>query len=81
MTASLVIRRMCTKHIPGLAIEDFAVVHAHTLCVVGTQIHGMYYDSNGRCGHFTMPVCEFDQLEYIELGREDEISFANSPVE
>jgi len=72
--ASLVIRGPSTQYVPGLGKDGFAVIHAHTIYVVGPNIHGMYYDSQGRCGHFHMPICAFEQLEYLELSQEkDEV--------
>jgi hypothetical protein len=70
--ASLVIRGSSTQYVPGLGKDGFAVVHAHTIYVVGDQIHGMFYDNQGRCGHFHMPIGAFEYLEYIELGQNAE---------
>lgn len=69
-TAALVIRGPAARYIPGLGPDDFAVVHAHTIYVVGPNIHGMFYDNQGRCDHFQMPLCAFGELEYLELGQE-----------
>lgn len=70
--ASLVIRGPSTQYIPGLGKDDFAIIHAHTIYVVGSNIHGMFYDNQGRCGQFHMPIAAFEQLEYIELGKDKE---------
>ena len=70
--ASLIIRGRATKHIPGLGADDFAVVHAHTIYVVGPNVHGVYNDNRGRCAQFHMPMCAFEQLEYLVLSAEAE---------
>jgi hypothetical protein len=71
--ASLVIRGAATKHIPGMQTDGYAVVHAHTLYIVGDKVHGIYYDNRGCSGQFQIPLCDFGQLEYMEIGSEDEI--------
>jgi len=68
--ASLVIRGSSARYVPGLGKDDFAVVHAHTIYVVGPNIHGVFSDNQGRCGQFSMPLCAFEELEYVELGED-----------
>lgn len=58
-----------SRYIPGLDPDDskdFAILHAHTLYVVGREVFGVFTDSNGCCGNVQLPLREFDQLEYIE---------------
>lgn len=70
--ASLVVRGDATRYISGLGENDFAVIHAHTLYIVGDKIHGVFSDSLGRCTSFSMPLCRFDELEYMEIPDSEE---------
>lgn len=70
--ASLVVRGDATKYISGLGKNDFAVIHAHTLYIVGDKVHGVFTDNHGRCTSFSMPICRFDELEYMEIPDSEE---------
>lgn len=69
-TAALVIRGPSTKYIPGMRKDDYAIVQAHTLYIVGDKVHGVFYNSYGKCTQFSMPLCSFSELEYVELSTE-----------